>query len=284
MIEILNGIKETVAYKGIDGILLYDNTDNEAYPDHWHTPLEIVMPLHNPYKICCREEEYLLREEDLLLINSGVIHSMPAMRGERLIFQADYNLLHHIVDIDSTLSNTPSAVLVTPESAPAVHGQIVRLMREIQDEYFSGTILAGASIYSKLIEMLVLIGRGCTIGTAVFDGSRTKQKEYTEKFISVCTYIHEHCTENLSLDDAAALAGFSKYHFTRLFKQFTGVPYYKYLNRKRIEHAEKLLVDPEISITEVALQSGFASLSAFIRMFKIIKDCTPTEFRNMYHY
>ncbi len=80
------------------------------------------------------------------------------------------------------------------------------------------------------------------------------------------------------------LAGFSKYHFTRLFKNFTGTSFYKYLNKKRIEHAEKLLVDPELSITEVALQSGFSSLSAFIRMFKLIKDCTPTEFRNLYEY
>ncbi len=54
------------------------------------------------------------------------------------------------------------------------------------------------------------------------------------------------------------------------------------MNKKRIEHAEKLLVDPELSITEVALQSGFSSLSAFIRMFKLIKDCTPTEFRSLY--
>ncbi len=80
----------------------------------------------------------------------------------------------------------------------------------------------------------------------------------------------------------ADLAGFSKYHFSRLFKNFTGLSFYKYLNKKRIEHAEELLVDPSLSITEVALQSGFTSLSAFIRMFKQIKDCTPTEFRNLY--
>ena len=85
----------------------------------------------------------------------------------------------------------------------------------------------------------------------------------------------------MSLDDAANLAGFSKYHFTRLFKDFTGYSFYKYLNKKRIEHAERLLIDPEVLITEAALQSGFSSLSSFIRMFKIIKGCTPTEFRNM---
>ena len=51
---------------------------------------------------------------------------------------------------------------------------------------------------------------------------------------------------------------------------------------KRIEHAQKLLANPGISVTEVALNSGFSSLSAFIRMFKLINHCTPTEYRNMF--
>lgn len=282
MIEILNGIRETVSYKEIEGFMLYDNTDYEAYPDHWHTPIEIIMPLENPYHVICRDSDFLLQEGELLFINSGVIHSMPAMQGERIIFQADFSLLHNVVDIEATLSNIPSVLLVTPENSPIIHERLKNLMLNICTEYFSDSILISASIYSRLIEMLVLIGREYAVNDSAFDTTRTKQKEYTEKFITVCNYIHEHCTEYLSLDDAAALAGFSKYHFTRLFKQFTGVSFYKYLNKKRIEHAEKLLVDPEISITEVALQSGFSSLSAFIRMFKLIKDCTPTEFRNMY--
>lgn len=282
MIEILNGIKETVVYKEIAKFMLFDNTDYEAYPDHWHTPIEIIMPLENPYKVSCRDGDYLMQEGDLLFINSGVIHSMPAMRGERLIFQADFSLLHNVADIESILTNLPSALLITPENDPAIHERLKNLMCEICTEYFSDSILISASIYAKLIEMLVLIGRDRTANGSAFDTTHTKQKEYTEKFMAVCNYIHEHCTEDLSLDDAAALAGFSKYHFTRLFKRFTGVSFYKYLNKNRIEHAEMLLVDPQISITEAALQSGFSSLSAFIRMFKQIKDCTPTEFRNMY--
>ena len=282
MIEVLNGIRETVVYKEIEGFVLFDNTQYEAYPDHWHTPIEIIMPLKNPYEVSCRTANYLLQEGDLLIINSGVIHSMPAMHGERLIFQADFSLLHNVADIESTLSKISPALLVTPESVPDIHEQLKNLMLDICKEYFSDSILISASVYSKLIEMLVLIGREYTAKGNAFDVTRSKQKEYTEKFITVCNHIHEHCTEDLNLDDVAALAGFSKYHFTRLFKRFTGISFYKYLNKKRIEHAEKLLVDPELSITEVALQSGFSSLSAFIRMFKLIKDCTPTEFRNMY--
>lgn len=80
------------------------------------------------------------------------------------------------------------------------------------------------------------------------------------------------------------LSGFSKFYFSRLFKQFTNVSFYKYVNQKRIEKAAKMLTEPNISITNVALSCGFESLSSFIRMFKIVKGCTPTEFRNMYQY
>ncbi|RHC49363.1 AraC family transcriptional regulator [Hungatella hathewayi] len=106
--------------------------------------------------------------------------------------------------------------------------------------------------------------------------------KYAERFLYVCNYINEHCTEDLSLETIAGIAGFSKYHFTRLFKDFTHTSFYRYLNKKRISHAEQLLINPEYSVTEVALQSGFSSLSAFIRMFKQLKGCTPTEFKRMY--
>ena len=281
MIETLNGIKETVNYKQIKGFLLFDNTEYEAYPDHWHTALEIIVPLKNSYEVTCRNEAHLLQEHDLFLMNSGVIHSMKEAEGERLIFQADRSMLQNIPEIEAVLSSIPSVLHITPESAPDIHGQLYDLMCGIQKEYFSGNILSGSAIYSKLLEMLVLIGRKYTGEGIKAEVTHTKQKEYAAKFIYVCQYIQEHCTEDMSLDDAANLAGFSKYHFTRLFKDFTGYSFYKYLNKKRIEHAERLLIDPEISITEAALQSGFSSLSSFIRMFKIVKDCTPTEYRNM---
>ena len=104
-----------------------------------------------------------------------------------------------------------------------------------------------------------------------------------EKFLYITDYINEHFAEDLTLEDAADLAGFSKYHFSRLFKQYTDTSFYKYLNQKRISHAKKLLLDPQISVTDVALQSGFTSLSAFLRMFKQMNQCTPTEFRSMYN-
>ena len=282
MIETLQGIKETVNYKQLTGFMLFDNHEYEAYPSHWHTPIEIIVPIKNTYKIICKSKTYQLQEGDFFFINSGVLHSMEACEGERLIFQADFSMLQHVSEIEAVLSSIPSVIHITDDNAPDIHKQLIVLMMKIKEEYFSGNILSGTAVYASLLEILVLMGRKYTgegIGPEV---THTKQQEYTAKFIFVCQYIREHCTEDMTLDDVAGLVGFSKYHFTRLFKDFTGCSFYKYLNRKRIAHAERLLIDPEISITEVALQSGFSSLSAFIRMFKIIKDCTPTEFRKMY--
>ena len=78
-------------------------------------------------------------------------------------------------------------------------------MRNIQKEYFSGNILSATAIYSSVLEMLVLIGRKYTGEGIKGEVTHTKQKEYAAKFIYVCQYIQEHCTEDMSLDDAANL-------------------------------------------------------------------------------
>lgn len=86
----------------------------------------------------------------------------------------------------------------------------------------------------------------------------------------------------MTLEEVASMAGFSKYHFTRLFKQYADTSFYKYLNQKRIAHAKNLLIDKNLSVLEVALQSGFSNLSSFLRMFKQLTGCTPTELRRIY--
>lgn len=284
MIEILHGTHETVNFSHGSGFQLYDNTDNEEYPIHWHPEMEIITPLRNIYTAVINGQTYTMREGDILIIGSGVLHRLLKQEGERIIFQPSFSLLHNIEELESVLSLLPPVFLITPEKDPDIHQKIHRIILEMKEEYFARPPLAEAAIYYRLIEMFVLIGRKYSESAEKFEGISRKKKEYTEKFMDICSYINDHCVENLTLEETANLAGFSKYHFTRLFKSFTGITFYKYLNQKRIAHAEKLLIDPEISITDVALHSGFNSLSTFIRMFKLLKNCTPTEFRSMYNY
>ena len=283
MIEHLTGIHETVEYNRVSQIRLYNNAEYEDYPAHWHTPIEIVMPTKNNYTALLGKETIELNAGDILLICPGVIHALRSPEtGERIIFQAEIGILREIPEVESTLSLIAPAILLSKETAPMIYEQIYNIILAINKEYHSNNSLSSAAIYSKVLEMFVLTGRNYTENVKRFDTGNQKQKEYTEKFIQICNYINEHCTEDLTLDEIAAIAGFSKYHFSRLFKQFSNVTFYKYLNQKRISYAEILLADSSNSITEVAFRSGFSSLSAFIRMFKLIKQCTPTEFRNMY--
>lgn len=283
MIENLKGIYETVNFRQNTNLRLYDNDKFENYPPHWHTPLEIIMPLENIYTVECCERTIVLKEQDIIFICPGCLHTLYAPEhGRRIIFQPDISILREMKDIETILSILSPVIVITPQDHPDIHPQIRNLLLEIKEEYLKNSPLSEAAIYSRLLSMLVLLGRNYTEKEKRFDVANTKQQEYTEKFMSICDYISAHCTEDLTLDSVAALAGFSKFHFTRLFKQFTNVSFYKYLNQKRIATAEKLLANPDYTVTDVALNSGFSSLSSFIRMFKIIKDCTPTEFRSMY--
>lgn len=282
MIENLHGMQETVTFKPNTHLLLHDNCKTEEYVLHWHTPLEIIMPLTNTYTVNCNDKDFILQEGHILIINSGTLHHIPAQPGRRIIFQADFSLLRNISELNFSLSLISHAKVFTPENAPAIHTELQQILLEIREEYTGDTLLSEAAIYSKLIDMFVLIGRNHTSNSEAFDVQNRTQREYVEKFMYICEYVDSHCTEELSIEEVAALIGFSKYHFSRLFKQFTNTSFYKYLSQKRISYAENLLITSTITVTDIAASSGFPSVSAFIRMFKIIKGYTPTEFRSMY--
>lgn len=283
MIENLNGIHETVKYDSDMQLRLHVNRVAENYPPHWHIPYEVIMPTRNGYCVRCTNQEFHLNEGDILIICPGVVHELIApSEGERVIFQPAMSRIP-LKELEILNSIISPAILISPETYPSIHTHIQTLMHHICDEHFADLPYAEAAIYSHFLEILVCIGRNHAEQTQQsFEAKGSKQKEYMEKFLFISNYINEHFAENLTLEEVASLAGFSKYHFTRLFKQYADTSFYKYLNQKRIAHAKNLLLDPNLSVIEVALQSGFSSLSAFTRMFRIMNNCTPTEFRKMY--
>lgn len=285
MIHHLSGIHETADYRTDTQICLYYNDENENYPPHWHTPFEVIMPVKNGYTVVVGEQHYELREGDILLICPGIVHELFAPEsGERIIFQPSLSQIQ-IRELDLLISLLRPVVLITPEEFPDFHPIARRLMMEIKEEYFLCEPYYETAIYSRFMHILVDIGRlHGALKHPVSDASNSRQKDYLDKFLYITNYINEHFAENLSLEQVADLAGFSKYHFTRLFKQYTDTSFYKYLNQKRIDYAKTLLLDPDLPVIDVALQCGFSSLSAFLRMFKQLNKCTPTEFRNMYDY
>lgn len=89
-------------------------------------------------------------------------------------------------------------------------------------------------------------------------------------------------SQDLDLHQAAALAGLSKFHFVRAFREKTGVTPIRYLNRLRVDAAKQKLHSGAAPVTEIALDVGFADLSAFNKAFKRHAGLSPTQYRNFF--
>jgi len=83
----------------------------------------------------------------------------------------------------------------------------------------------------------------------------------------------------LDLDDLAAAAGFSRYHFAREFRAAFGETPGGYLSRRRVERAKDLLASANLTVTEICVVVGFSSLGSFSRRFRELVGCSPTEYR-----
>jgi len=95
-------------------------------------------------------------------------------------------------------------------------------------------------------------------------------------------YIHDHYSEEFSLEKLAVLAYASQSHLTRLFHRELGVSPMKYINRVRIEAAKKLLLQQQTTIHEIAALIGFSDPLYFSRLFRSATGMSPSEFKRLH--
>jgi AraC family transcriptional regulator len=97
---------------------------------------------------------------------------------------------------------------------------------------------------------------------------------------AVVEYIEEHLDAGVTLEQMAAVARLSPYHFARQFKKATGLPPYQYVILRRVERAKQLLqAQTGLSLAEVAALAGFSDQSQFSNHFKRVLGVTPGQFR-----
>ena len=95
----------------------------------------------------------------------------------------------------------------------------------------------------------------------------------------VLSYIEENLSEDISLQDVASVAGLSVPHFNRIFRESEGLPVHQYLIQRRIEHAKTLLIEGELPISQIALDSGFAHQSHLAYHMRRVIGVSPRAFR-----
>ena len=95
----------------------------------------------------------------------------------------------------------------------------------------------------------------------------------------VLSYINSHLYHTISIDELASIACVNKSYFIRLFVRAIGMSPLQFINKKKIAHAELLLITDDLPIKEIAYKLGYSEPSYFIRQFKNVTGTTPMLYR-----
>ncbi|EMS70819.1 helix-turn-helix domain-containing protein [Ruminiclostridium cellobioparum] len=259
------------------------NTDVQVFPPHWHERVEIVYVLGEELNIGLNNSVYTLHNRDILIINMGEIHYFlkQPQKCDRIIIHFDLSLFEEIAH--SISGRRLTEPLITCDTSGGSTGSPVH-------EYFERNILdINNEIKNKEpgFEFFVA-ARLCELAAGMIryipneklcPADKNKQIKKLELLEEVTKYIDKNLHREISLSEAAKYVNFSKYHFTRFFKDTTGMTFWKYLNNYKVSKAANRLINSSDSILEIAFDSGFNSIKTFNRVFKQVRGCSPSDFK-----
>ena len=277
--RILQGRQEYITYMEHSSIRVWASDVAAHYDLHSHSAIEVILPDRGEAAYQVQEEAYHVRPGEVLILPSGCLHSLtepPDIRRHLLLFEP--NPLLSLRDIPNISAMMQQPIFL--RDGTELQTRVRKLLMQVVDCYFRKEDMWNTECYSYLLQMYALLGRHYLEAA----GAQRPSQHTIDPAImnSAITYINEHYMDDLSLEDAALFAGFSKYYFSRMFKQFSGISFSEYLTRKRLNVATDLLVRTLMSIREIALASGFGSTATFNRIFRMHKNCTPSQYRAIY--
>ena len=115
----------------------------------------------------------------------------------------------------------------------------------------------------------------------LYTPANVHSRNYMNMAEEIITYINEHFTEDISVEELAKKAGLSQYHFIRTFKKETGFTPHEYIVNTRIFTAKYLLKNSRLSVKDVCFATGFSCESVFCGAFKRHLGLTPVQYRNL---
>jgi AraC-like DNA-binding protein/mannose-6-phosphate isomerase-like protein (cupin superfamily) len=253
-----------------------------VFPHHWHEHLEFLYFVSGSATVECGSVPLHFQPGDLAVVNSNELH-YGISTSEDLSYYAmivDISLLHsHSVDAVETKFITPiSQNQLLFQNRISGDEEITRCMLSIIGELDRKEMGYELAIKSYLYRLLSLLVRHYVATLTEHDEYRLKLKEL-ERLAPVFTYIDEYYQDKLTVQQLADLAGLSRFHFSRLFKQVTDKSLIEFINLVRINKSENMLRNTRMNISEIALAAGFSDIYYFSRTFKQLKKISPSEWR-----
>lgn len=232
-------------------------------------------------------KEYRLRENGLLIINSGIPYQIRPACGHATYLQInfDYDMKaseHAAPAIPVKKKDFKKEMLLSPavfEEYPVLSGILFLESMEILQKRLHGII----SEFSLRLEFFKE-KMSALLSSCIIDAVRAHQTVLTtgEDKISaeVIAFIHENYTKALTNASIGAHFNYHPNYISHLIKTATGLPLHKYLIRVRLTKAASLLQNTSLSVSEIAKACGFCDCAYFSGCFKRAFRASPSKFRN----
>lgn len=257
--------------------------DSDLVPYHWHPEMEIITVLQGKVRVMIADKQYIGQEGDVFFVGAGQLHEI---RGgvenlfRAFVFPMDFLQFRRadiaqnelLAPLEEGLLRFPAYVSGKTEIGQALFAELKKMIRICADRSFGHQLLVKSSL-------LYMIGLLASAHMLVQCPMRPGEEYRVQMLREIIEYLAEHCTEKLRLNDVAARFGLSPQYFCSFFKENSGRTLVQHINFLRIERASRLLRETEEPILEISLSVGFENVSYFIKRFREVYSCTPTEYR-----
>ncbi len=275
---------ENYGFDRVSAFNLSTGYQERSYQAHWHSYGEIVLVGPGDTNVfMVNQHTYDLAEGDFLLIWPMEMHAIvDADRKESLIIQFSNGFMNSLFDLQRIMHFYRNLHVLCIHS----HPQLVSRLRTIADRMKEIFLSSGTDRELRccmlLMEFMLTLDEHRE--ELVPEIRRGDSGSYTDSVMRRMIMVTDYIRNNLTADDLsqgamAEMAGISKDYFSRIFRSITGINYSKWLNMIRLEKATELLADRKMSLTEIAMHSGFQSISSFNRVFHAEKGISPGEYR-----
>jgi len=253
---------------------------------HWHDEIQFALVLKGCVNFTVDQSVYRVDENNGIFINSNRLHSAKSSDQRDCEYICiDVSPDFFLGSPDSIMRQkylepfleSSSASAIALSSSVAWESDILSSIGDLyamHEEKDFGFELKMQSAILNLFHMMIVNKKWFNIenGASAFsEDQRIKQ---------MLSYIQQNYKQKILLEDIAQNSNLSRAECCRFFKRMTKLTPFEYLISYRISQSMALLRESDLSITEIAYEVGFGSVSYFIEKFKKQTNCTPKEFRN----
>ena len=278
---------EIYGFENVSAFNMSTGYKERNYKMHWHSYGEIILVgpgKTNIYMV--NQKRYDLVEGDFVLAWPMEMHGIiDADREESLVIQFGNSFMNSLFDLQRIMHFYKNLHVVCKNSHPELAAELKELTFEMKDIFFSNDNNKELKCCMLLMRFMLTLDEHRKEFAPELDPKAING--YTDDVMRRMMMVTDYIKNNLTADDLsqgamAEMAGISKDYFSRIFKNLTGMNYSKWLNTVRIEKAIELLSQKNMTLTEVAMMSGFQSIPSFNRVFRKDKGMAPGEYRNLF--